>query len=93
MLSKLYSYLRPTTLSSINVTLTSEGKKRLVANHVMQLQASVYMEEVKARFIHKKSLSSKEFAQAHAGLETRLKIMREELEYMKEEYEKIGTGG
>lgn len=84
--------MRRTSSGSLSYTLTKEGKSALVANQLQQLCASIYLEGVKVKMIHKKALydrQSKEFSGAYEAIKGRLAAMKAERDHLVDTLEEL----
>lgn len=74
-------------------TLSDDGKKALLINHLQQLTATIYIERVKLRMVQKKALTSgdKQFGQMHQLQRGKVAVLEAEREHFIDEYQTLSS--
>ena len=68
--------------------LTEKDKLKVLADYVTQRASSLFIEELKLKFLHREALSSHEYAKVHDVAKGRVAALKAELEFM---VEQLGT--
>lgn len=62
--------------------MTDKDKKKVLAAHLANQEASLFLESLKLKYVHGKSLSSNEYAKAYEVMKGRINAMEDEYAWM-----------
>lgn len=69
--------------------MTKKDKVSVLATHLTNQAASIFLEGLKERYVHMKALSSVEYAKAHEVVKNRLAALKDEHDWLVGQLEEI----